>query len=829
MMASPCNAATETVLDTFSQKSYDNQAGTAEWSSDWREYNDDGRPNSGNLAINQGALQFNGSNSDNAMYIIRSVDLSAATSAELSFDFVTVHLDDGLEEGEVALYISDNGGTTWTWLTNINRLNPQTGSWSGDISAYMSTDTRIRLIQSGALSPAEGVYFDNVQIAYQVTNGGIDHYKIVHDGTALTCSPEAVTIRACVDADCTSLYTDDVDIDLSPPGWVGGDRQTLSGGSGVFRLRHTTPGPVTLSVSSQDPPADSGPQCVDGAVGSSCVMAFHLTGFIFDVPDLTSCGEEKDILIAAVRADGEQCVGDDSFAVTTRNVNFWYSYQDPATGTRPVYVNGSAVSGASPGTAVELTFDGQAQSLLDVRYADAGQVGLSARFEGSGEEDGLIMVGSDSFVASPHHLRVNATTDGTTPLDNGNLTGTPHWKAGEDFTVEVIGVCSDDSVTPNFAATTSLNAPTANPAPGTFTGGPLAAADYRDGVFSGTAAYSEVGTVTLQAVATNYLGSGRDVSGSTVVGRFTPARFALSWYQISELTPACSSGRFTYVGQTFGYAAAPVVKVTALNQLGDVTENYTETGWWKITEAAVSGRSYSTDEGSFQLSGGGMSYAYPVDDEAGSGILTFDEDSAMKFDRGDPAAPFYADIDLEIDVVDADGIRATEPLSISDIPFTGENKGNGVNTDEMRWGRLALQNAYGSEQVALPMPFRAEYFNGSAFVTNTQDSCTGLASTILQLTDKNGNDYPVETPIPVGTGTDTSTATSNAAFVSGEAGLRFSAPGSEGFIDVLADLSSLPWLLFDWKGVGPEGPTARATFGIYKSRPGIIYRRETYR
>jgi MSHA biogenesis protein MshQ len=59
--------------------------------------------------------------------------------------------------------------------------------------------------------------------------------------------------------------------------------------------------------------------------------------------------------------------------------------------------------------------------------------------------------------------------------------------------------------------------------------------------------------------------------------------------------------------------------------------------------------------------------------------------------------------------------------------------------------------------------------------------------------------------------------------------LEFSAPGSEGFIDVLADLSSLPWLLFDWKGVGPEGPTARATFGIYKSRPGIIYRRETYR
>ena len=654
----------------------------------------------------------------------------------------------------------------------------------------------------------------------------IDHFEIVHDGSALTCAPEAVTIRACVDADCTTLYTDDVDIDLSPAGWVGGDSQTLSGGSEIFRLRHTSQGTVILSVSSQDPAADSGPQCMDGVGGPSCNLTFHEAGFIFDVPDLTSCGLEENILIAAVRADGsgERCVGDDSFADTTRNVNFWYSYQEPATGTRPVYVNGSAVSGASPGTAVQLTFDGQAQSSLNVRYADAGRVGLSARFDGSGEEDGLIMVGSDSFVASPHHLLVSAAAGGT-PLNNATSGGDPLWPAGEDFTVEVTGVCSDDSVTPNFAATTALSATAANPAPGTFTGGPLAAVDYAGGKATGTAAYSEVGTVTLQAEAANYLGSGRNVSGTTVVGRFTPHHFDVSLNSPS-FAPACGLGGFTYVGQPFVYGTDPVISVTARNKQNEVTENYTGV-WWKITGSSLTGKTYSTATGTLDLSS--IPAADPViaDLGGGMGMLTFDDGGGLRFVRNvAPVASFDAEISLSINVLDGDDIAPTT----NPVTFGDASAGNGISFasgKNMRWGRLALQNAYGSERVALPMPFRAEYFNGSAFVTNTLDDCTSVPLNWIGLSNDNGTGNP----ITVGSGTSTSTASlDNDPFDAGHAGLRFSAPNSEGYIDVRADLSLLPWLRFDWNGDGIfDDPTARATFGIYRSRPGIIYRRETYR
>jgi len=694
------------------------------------------------------------------------------------------------------------------------------------------------LVFSGALGA------DQIQSLYQLQSAGlnldgttreeilcdaaIDHFEIVHDSTALTCVPETVTVRACVDADCTELYADDITIDLSPTGWVGGDSQTLSAGSGSFRLRHTTPETVTLSVSSQDPAADNAVQCIDGSGGSSCNLTFYEAGFIFDVPDLTSCSQEENISIAAVRADAtaEHCVGDDSFADTTRSVYFWSSYQEPSTGTRTVTVNGSAVAGASPGTAVALSFDAQAEGLLAVRYDDAGRVGLSARFDGTGDEAGLTLVGSDSFVAVPDHLAVTATTDGTTALDNTTNEGDPHWPAGEDFVVAVSGVCADGSVTPNFAATTNFTVASADPAPGVFSGGPLAESDYSGGTATGTAAYSEVGTVTLQAEVTDYLGSGIDISGTAVVGRFTPYSFAAS-LNSPEFAPACTTGGFTYIGQSFTYTVYPTITVTALNKDGDVTENYTG-DWWKIADATLTDKTYTAETGTLDLSSLPAGDPSISDLGGGIGLLTFGDGGGISFVRSDtPDAPFDAEISLSINVLDADGIAATA----NPVTFGNASAGNGIafsgDGKQMFWGRLTLQNAYGSERVPLAMPFRAEYFDGTAFVTNTLDDCTSVSLNRLSLSNTSGT-VSADNPITVGAGS--SSASLSDPFAAGDGGLVFSAPGSEGNIQVQVDLSSSPWLQYDWDGDGTqEGPSARATFGIYKGSQHHIYLRETYR
>ncbi|MGE4544393.1 MAG: DUF6701 domain-containing protein [Pedobacter sp.] len=657
---------------------------------------------------------------------------------------------------------------------------------------------------------------------------GIDHFEIVHDGSALTCAPETVTVRACADdADPCTLYTDDVQITLSPSVWINGNSQTLVNGSDTFRLRHTTAETVTLSVVG-NPAADQPVQCVDGSSGDSCSMVFHESGFLFDVPDMQACTDKESITFSAVRADAtaEHCIGDDSFADTTRNVAFWSTYQEPDTGTLALVVNDTVIGGADPGTGVSLTFDSAANSTVKVRYSDAGRLLLSARFSGSGEEAGLVMEGSDSFVVAPDHLRVRASTDGTTLLDNTTSTGDPFWPAGGAFEVEVAGVCADGTVTPNFAASTIIAATAGNPAAGTFTGGPFAAGDYIDGVVSDSATYSEVGTVTLQAEAANYLGSDIDVSGSVTIGRFTPHHFSTSVNSPSFAT-GCSAGGFTYVGQAFNYADVPVITVTAKNKQGDTTANYTGE-WWKITGATLTGKNYSAAEGSLDVSGIPTSDPVVSDIGGGLGLLTFDSGSGLSFVRSDPVAPFDADISLAINIFDADGIAA----DANPVSFGEATAGNGIAFDagkDMRWGRLVMKNAYGSELLALSMPLRTEYFDGTVFVQNLQDACTALALTDLVL--NNGTTIvPGDQPIAVGSGSSQATL-GNIPMLTGDAGLIFSAPGSDGYVQMRVDLSLLPWLHYDWDGDGShdDDPTARASFGLYKGRPGMIYMRESFR
>jgi MSHA biogenesis protein MshQ len=710
------------------------------------------------------------------------------------------------------------------------------------LDEYLVFDGALNLNQIHTLYQlqSEGRNLDGTLRADILCGSGIDHFEIIHDGSALTCVPETVTVRACADdAEPCTLYSGDVEVTLSPTGWVDDDTQTLTGGSGTVRLRHTKAETVTLAVSSSDPAADNGYECVDGSSGSSCELAFHEAGFLFDVPDVTSCAQEDNIVIAAVRADAtaEHCVGLDSFAGTTRSIAFWSGYQQPDSGTRSVYVNTTEVADASPGTAVNLTFDGNAESSLSVRYADAGQVQLTAHFEGSGDEAGLVMEhveGSDTFIAVPAKLLVSAEQTDGNPLNSTDPDGSYHIAAGEDFYVTVSGACADNTVTPNFAAATTLKAVTPfQPATGRlgdFTPATLAATAYSAGVAEDvTATYSEVGTVTLQAVAADYLGTGTDVTGtSATIGRFTPYHFAVS-LNSPEFATGCATGGFTYIGQPFGYATAPVITVTAQNKQNETTENY-EGEWWKMASGNLTEKKYPSAAGTLVLSGlpGTDPTVTPLID--GMGLVKFSAGSGLVFERDyDPVEPFDADIALKINVLDGDDIAATA----NPVTFGEATAGGGMDFDngkEMRWGRLAMQNAYGSERVALAMPLRAEYYSGSAFVPNNADGCTGLALSKITLSNSSGS-VTADNPIQVGDSGSSSASLLNNPMVAGEAGLSFSASGDDGYIDVQPDLSSMAWLQYDWDGDDShdDNPTARASFGLFKGRPALIYLRENYR
>ena len=121
------------------------------------------------------------------------------------------------------------------------------------------------------------------------------------------------------------------------------------------------------------------------------------------MPD-TYSNQPQTVAIKAVKKSDvtKQCVP--GFANQSKSVKFWSSYVLPTSNNynSKISVN-SSVIGTDLGSAtlVPLAFDAQGQSTITVKYPDAGKVQLDARYDGTGSEAGLVMLGSDQFVARP--------------------------------------------------------------------------------------------------------------------------------------------------------------------------------------------------------------------------------------------------------------------------------------------------------------------------------------------------------------------------------------------------------------------------------------------
>ena len=187
--------------------------------------------------------------------------------------------------------------------------------------------------------------------------GSLHHFEISHDGTALTCEPESITFKACTNASCSSTLTSNVGVTLTPTGWVDGDSKTITGGSNTFQLRKTTAATYTLGVSSSSPAATNAVQCVNTSAGNnSCDITYYDSGFIYDVPNLTSCATSANVTVSAVRLDNTSQTCVPTFQSTTKAVNFWSTYSSPNSGSKQVVINNGTtdtlVATSSTGTGV---------------------------------------------------------------------------------------------------------------------------------------------------------------------------------------------------------------------------------------------------------------------------------------------------------------------------------------------------------------------------------------------------------------------------------------------------------------------------------------------
>jgi len=539
---------------------------------------------------------------------------------------------------------------------------------------------------------------------------------------------------------------------------------------------------------------------------------------------------------------------------------------------RQVSINGTAIAANNNGAvstytsvpAATLNF-GTNSGLIStapiaLNYPDVGQIKLYARYNiprdttPSTLSGNYMMGNSNSFVVKPGGFALSGIQQTAAPNTANpaatDATGAKFVKAGESFSATVTATTIDGvTATPNYGKevtpegvklTANLVAPAGGAIPAL--ANPTAFGAFSSGVATGTTFnWGEVGIITLTPSVGDgdYLGAG-DATGTASgnVGRFYPADFNVN-YNAPQFTTGCATGNFTYLDQPFTYLTAPVLTVTARNLSGTTTTNYRGTSpaaqaFFKLTNSSLTPSTqsarYAAATGTLNVSALPDPVIGPdpviVANGNGTGTLTFSSTGGLKFTRAAaPAAPFNADIALSVNVIDTDSVAyAGNPTK-----FGQATAGNGIAFSagkEMRFGRATLANALGSELLALPVPLHTEYYNGSGFVTNTQDGCIQITSAML--TPSAGTFASV----PVGGGTTTGTIANNPV-LAGDAGLSFSAPGTGnvGDFTLQATLGALPWLRYDWDGNGVndnDPPPARISFGTYSGSKRQIYIREPW-
>jgi Family of unknown function (DUF6701)/Concanavalin A-like lectin/glucanases superfamily len=548
-------------------------------------------------------------------------------------------------------------------------------------------------------------------------------------------------------------------------------------------------------------------------------------------------------------------------------------------GTNLATSNDNAGAGAAAYTNVLLAFNANSEADTVIAYPDAGLMSVHARYDLNAGIAGFEMQGSSNgFVVRPFGLAfpgVNHSSSAAGILiapagDNFTMTVQAYrWAAGEDTNNDGVpdaGVnITDNGTVPNFAATAAVS-PSANlpgVALGTVSRGPTCAGSASVALAGGTASatdwcYSEAGNVILTATVNDYLGaadadifgtSGLDGdAGGGYVGRFKPKQFAVSGTPTlanrSDLSCAPAS-TFTYMNEelTLNFT------LEARNTQGALTQNYTG-AYAKLNLATAASLGIGARSGTTNLTARVDTSLAPTGSFT-NGVANISVRTGIRRATPDnPDGPFAATqfgiAPNDNDPNAAGGVQmGTYNL---DVDNNAANEHFAVGpTTELRFGRLRLQNAYGTGASVLPVPIELQYWNGSVFTVNAADSCTTLARSEIALS--------FTAPLAA---CNTAVNTATVPFTSGVGTLVLVAPGAGAQGSVLltpnlgtaggnycnpasfvaAGSAPLAYLLGRWDdAANPDGdgttayddkPGGRAAYGRYAQPRNFIFYRENY-
>lgn len=425
---------------------------------------------------------------------------------------------------------------------------------------------------------------------------------------------------------------------------------------------------------------------------------------------------------------------------------------------------------------------------LVLNYSDAGQIELHARYDIPFNSDPNFpitsedyIVGNDTLVVRPFGFDIDFSLDragGGTLSRANDATGPAFIRAGEDFSATVTARrwqaiddadldgnpdpdanLTDNEETPNFGSESTalendvvLTHVLVEPAvaigtrDGTLTGG-AGFTSFLSGTATETLQYDEVGIITLSAALADndYLNGGQDVLGNVVnVGRFYPHNFNLTNPVTTAVYNSADPNAFTYMGQefmtTFVLEARNAANVITQNYIGDFIKlaaaDFDNDAIFHAVEdidtAAdndFTARLESVD-GSFSANWDAFGDLAPGTGTIMGDLIFNRENDGLGVD-GAEDGPFTLSISTSAQDSDNVAIVLTPGLDIEvddgiTEPGTVIYRRIGDDDIEFRYGRLLVDNAYGPETEDLGVPLRIEYWDGSRFVTNIDDSTTSF-------------------------------------------------------------------------------------------------------
>jgi uncharacterized repeat protein (TIGR01451 family) len=708
-------------------------------------------------------------------------------------------------------------------------------------------------------------------------SGTYDHIRIEHDASASVCTPETVTIKACLNASCSTLYPGTVTVAMSSTGWVGGDTFTFSGGVASKQISKGTAGTLVLGTNSASPLPAGSTRCFSGST-ETCNLVFTSASCSFDAVETGAAAQTRLFTKLAGTAFNVDVLALSSGttinttytgSVTVDLVDSSSSSCPTGTGLSGTSQSVTFVGGNSGRKPVTITY---AQAAPNVRVRmKAGAAAAACSTDNFAIRPTTIALATTPTMATPPSasaaatvkagsaFTLNATTSAgytaTLALDTAKLTAQP---TTQDSTVASGGVVG--TLTPASLAVNASPAPTNNASYSEVGYVYLAAGAFKDETFTavdqpaGCTATSTpacdcvTDTTSNNNFSDSLVGStgryGCHIGNSSVsLGRFIPDHFTVTpGTPVAACTahPAAAGAYvpadFTYFSQVDGFGTPFTLTAWNAATTPAATRNYagvfariSAAGWAWTNTSATTGLRFGTNAALpagavLAVATAGGADVVPTGNWANGAVAL----TSVQHQINRPTA-----LTNETAVVvtalpkDADGVTMAAAGAIS-------------GATALRYGRLRVQNMYGSERLPMAVPLLTQYRNGGNWVSNADDSCTTVSVPVARTLSGSATPdglanlyfYPLVANKNQLSSTDT-TVTTTSPLVGGASALNFSRPAKAGWLDLILDAPS--YLRADWGnckgqsgavGLMDDLPCAQVTFGVYKSP--LIYRRENY-